>query len=41
MKRLKISHKKTLKHPTADPVQRAIDRAQRTHYNQEGRPIIY
>jgi len=41
MRRLKISHKKTLKHPTADPAQRAIHRAQIKHYNKEGCPIIY
>jgi len=41
MRRLKISHKKTLKHPQADPAQPAIHRAQIKHYKKEGRPIIY
>ena len=41
MRPLKISHKKTLKQPTADQAQRAIHRAQIKHYKKEGRPIIY
>ena len=41
MRRLKISHKKTLKQPKADQAQRAIHRAQIKHYKKEGRPIIY
>ena len=41
MRRLKISHKKTLKQPKADPAQPAIHRAQIKHYKKEGRPIIY
>ena len=41
MRRLKISHKKTLKQPTADQAQRAIHRAQIKHDKKEGRPIIY
>ncbi|WP_227677800.1 hypothetical protein [Psychrobacter sp. H8-1] len=41
LKRLGISQKKTLEHPKACPIKRAIFQSRLDHFKQQGYPIVY